>query len=116
MNNKWKNLETSCTLKVVFWLFALVFLVAAIVSPDRGEMFTGLKAIYTTPAQVTKDYFEVGSVSAAFANAFLVSTLCAALYMLPGAVANGVSFLAFSLTAGFCFHEISKYPCPQTAL
>lgn len=114
MNQKWKNLETSCTLKVVFWLFALVFLVAAFVSPDRGEMFTGLKAIYTTPAQVTKDYFEVGSVSAAFMNAFLVSTLCAALYMLPGAVANGVSFLAFSLTAGFCFWGMNLFntiPC-----
>jgi len=114
MNEKWKNLPASCMLKVVFWLFTAAFLVAAIVSPDRAEMISGLQAIYTTPAQVTKDYFEVGSVSAAFFNAFLVSALCAGLYMLPGAVANGVSFLAFSLTAGFCFWGMNLFnviPC-----
>ena len=114
MNEKWKNLPANCMLKVVFWLFTAAFLVAAIVSPDRAELLSGLQAIYTTPAQVTKDYFEVGSVSAAFFNVFLVSALCSALYMLPGAVANGVSFLAFSLTAGFCFWGMNLFnvvPC-----
>ena len=114
MKEKWKNLSASCTLKVVFWLFTAAFLVAAIISPDRAEMFSGLKAIYTTPAQVTKDYFEVGSVSATFFNAFLIGVLCSALYMLPGAVANGVSFLAFSLTMGFCFWGMNLFnliPC-----
>ena len=71
MNEKWKNLDTSAMLKSVFWLFALVFLAAAIISPDRAEMLSGLKAIYTTPAQVTKDYFAVGSVSATFAKTSL---------------------------------------------
>ena len=66
MTNKWKQLDSSNMLKVIFWLFTVVFLVAAVVSPDRAEMISGLKTIYTTPAQVTKDYFEVGSVSAAF--------------------------------------------------
>ncbi len=103
MNEKWKNANTGSMLKVVFWLFTLVFLIAAVAAPDRAEMLSGLKAIYTTPAQVTKDYFEVGSVSGTFMNAFLVSAVCALLYMLPGAPLNGVSFLAFSLTAGFCF-------------
>lgn len=114
MNEKWKNLDTSAMLKSVFWLFALVFLAAAIISPDRAEMLSGLKAIYTTPAQVTKDYFAVGSVSATFANAFLLCALCAALYMLPGCTANGVSFLAYSLTAGFCFwgmNLVNLIPC-----
>ena len=114
MNEKWKNLPASCMLKVVFWLFTAAFLVAALISPDRAELISGLQAIYTTPAQVTKDYFEVGSVSAAFFNVFLVSALCAGLYMLPGAVANGVSFLAFSLTAGFCFWGMNLFnviPC-----
>ena len=114
MNEKWKNLPASCMLKAIFWLFTAAFLVAAIVSPDRAELLSGLKAIYTTPAQVTKDYFEVGSVSAAFFNAFLVSALCSALYMLPGAAANGVSFIAFGLTAGFSFWGMNLFnviPC-----
>ena len=84
MNEKWKKLPASCTLKVVFWMFVAAFLIAAFISPDRAEMLSGLQAIYSTPAQVTKDYFEVGSVSAAFMNAFLVGTLCAGLYMLSG--------------------------------
>ena len=100
MNEKWKNLPASCMLKAVFWLFTAAFLVAALVSPDRAEMFSGLQAIYTTPAQVTKDYFEVGSVSAAFMNAFLVSALCAGLYMLPGAVANGLKEKNVNLVIG----------------
>lgn len=114
MKEKWKNLPASCVLKVIFWLFTAAFLVAALLSPDRGELMSGLRAIYTTPAQVTKDYFEVGSVSATFFNAFVVCALCAALYLLPGAVANGVSFLAFSLTAGFCFWGMNVFnfvPC-----
>ena len=109
MNEKWKKLPASCTLKVVFWMFAAAFLIAAFISPDRAEMRSGLQAIYSTPAQVTKDYFEVGSVSAAFMNAFLVGALCAGLYMLPGATANGVSFLAFSLTCGFCFWGMNLF-------
>ena len=62
MNEKWKNLPASCMLKVVFWLFTAAFLVAAIVSPDRAELLSGLQAIYTTPAQVTKDYVRPGQV------------------------------------------------------
>lgn len=116
MNEKWKNLDTNRTLKLVFWLFTLAFAVAAVVSPDRGEMLSGLKAIYTTPAQVTKDYFEVGSVSAAFLNAFLVSLICSLLYMLPGAVANAVSFLAYSLTMGFCFWGMNVFNAVPTML
>ena len=114
MNEKWKKLPASCTLKAVFWLFTAAFLIAALISPDRAELFSGLKDIYTTPAQVTKDYFEVGSVSAAFANAFLVCLLCSALYMLPGAAANGASFIAFGLTAGFSFWGMNLFnviPC-----
>ncbi len=114
MKTKWKNCSASDTLKAVFWLFTLAFLLAALLSPDRLQLWSGLKAIYTTPAQVTKDYFEVGSVSATFFNAFLVSLLCALLYQLPGAVANGVSFIGYGLTVGFCFwgmNVLNVIPC-----
>ncbi len=103
MTEKWKQLDASRMLKLVFWLFTAAFLVAALVSPDRGSLISGLKALYTTPAQVTKDYFAVGGLSATFFSVFLVSLLCALLYLLPGAVANGVSFTAYGLTVGFSF-------------
>ena len=114
MTEKWRKLPASSMLKLVFWLFTLAFLVAALVSPDRSQLWSGLKAIYTTPAQVTKDYFEVGSVSAAFFNTFLVSLVCSLLYMLPGAAANGTSFIGFGLTIGFSFwgmHLFNIIPC-----
>ena len=114
MNKKWKELDAGKTLNVVFWLFALAFLLAAVISPDRAQMFSGLKAIYTTPGKVVTDYFKVGGISATFANAFVVSVVCAALYMLPGAPRNGVSFLAYSLTMGFCFWGMNLFnviPC-----
>lgn len=114
MTEKWRKLPASSMLKLVFWLFTLAFLVAALVSPDRAQLWSGLKAIYTTPAQVTKDYFEVGSVSATFFNAFLVSLVCSLLYMLPGATANGTSFIGFGLTIGFSFwgmHIFNMVPC-----
>ena len=114
MNEKWKNLDAGKTLKLVFWLFTLAFLVAALVSPDRAQMLVGLKAIYTTPGKVVTDYFRVGGVSATFANAFLVGLLCCLLYQLPGAPLNSLSFFAFSLTAGFCFWGMNVFnviPC-----
>ncbi len=114
MNEKWKNLDAGKTLRLVFWLYTFAFLVMALVSPDRATMLDGLKAIYTTPGKVVTDYFRVGGVSATFANAFLVSLLCCLLYQLPGAPLNGVSFLAFSLTQGFCFWGMNVFnliPC-----
>ena len=101
MNEKWKNLDAAKTLKLVFWLFTAAFLVMAVVSPDRAEMFNGLKAIYTTPGKVVTDYFRVGGVSATFANCFIVGLFCCLLYQLPGAPGNSLSFFAFSLTMGF---------------
>ena len=51
MNEKWKNLDAGKTLKLVFWLMTFVCLVMAVVAPDRAEMLSGLKAIYTTPGK-----------------------------------------------------------------
>ncbi|MBQ9967328.1 MAG: DUF1576 domain-containing protein [Oscillospiraceae bacterium] len=113
MNEK-KVFDTAKMLKLVFWLFTLAFAVAALISPDRATMFSGLKAIYTTPCKVVTDYFQIGGISATFANAFIVGLFCSLLYMLPGAPFNGVSFLAFSLTMGFCFWGMNLFnliPC-----
>ena len=48
MNEKWKNLSASSMRKAVFWLFTAAFLVAAIVSPDRAELLSGLEAAGAT--------------------------------------------------------------------
>ena len=106
MTKRWRELDAAGALKVVMWLFVLACLTAAAAAPDRGQMLPGLWNIYTTPAQLTKDYFVVGGVSAAFFNAFIMALLCAVLYLLPCAVVNGTSYLAFTLTVGFSFWGI----------
>ena len=114
MKDQVKEFNTARMLKMVFWLFTVAFAVAALVSPDRATMFEGLKTIYTTPCKVVTDYFQIGGISATFANAFIVGLFCCLLYMLPGAPFNGVSFLAFSLTMGFCFWGMNLFnviPC-----
>ena len=101
-------------LKLVFWLFTLACAVAAVIAPDRNTMFEGLKTIYSTPCKVVTDYFQIGGISATFANAFIVGLFCCLLYMIPGAPFNGVSFLAYSLTMGFCFWGMNLFnviPC-----
>ena len=116
MNEKWKNLDIGKTIKLVLWLFTFAFLVMALVAPDRATMLDGLKAIYTTPGKVVTDYFRVGGVSATFANAFLVGLVCCLMYQLPGAPLNGMSFFAFSLTAGFCFWGMNVFNLLACAL
>ena len=88
---------------VRFFLMAssAAFLIAAGLAPDRGEMVTGLARILMSPAQLTKDYFAVGSVSGAFLNVSLVGFVCAAMACLPGAAVNGATIAAYFLTTGF---------------
>ncbi|MBP3634134.1 MAG: DUF1576 domain-containing protein [Oscillospiraceae bacterium] len=109
-----KEFTAAKMLKLVFWLMTLAFAVAALVSPDRAQMIEGLKVIYTTPCKVVTDYFQIGGVSATFANAFIVGLFCCLLYMLPEAPFNALSFFAFALTMGFCFWGMNLFnviPC-----
>ena len=94
---------------VRFFLMAssAAFLIAAGLAPDRGEMVTGLARILMFPAQLTKDYFAVGSVSGAFLNVSLVGFVCAAMACLPGAAVNGATIAAYFLTTGFSFWGIN---------
>jgi len=83
------------------------FLIAAVLAPDRREMLTGLAEILMSPAQLTKDYFIIGSISGTFLNVGLVGLVCAAMTCLPGAVINGTTIAAYFLTTGFSFWGIN---------
>ena len=102
--------QTTDSVKIIrFFLMAssAAFLIAAGLAPDRGEMITGLARILMSPAQLTKDYFAVGSVSGAFLNVSLVGFVCAAMTCLPGAAVNGLTVAAYFLTTGFSFWGIN---------
>ncbi|MDE6880355.1 MAG: DUF1576 domain-containing protein [Oscillospiraceae bacterium] len=92
-----------------FFLLAssAAYLIGAAAAPDRGEMLTGLAQILMSPAQLTKDYFLVGSVSGTFLNVALVGFVCAAMTFLPGAAVNGGTVAAYFLTTGFSFWGIN---------
>ena len=104
---KLKNMEESGFLKLVFALFTLAFLVAAVVMPDRGTMLEGFANIQRLTCKVSTNNFDNGGYAGAFLNAGLVCLALTVLYCLPKVKANAVSFLAFVLTAGFTFWGIN---------
>ena len=69
----------------------------------------GLLRICTQSGQTVKSYFDAsyGGISGTFLNTALVCAICYGIYRLPGAKPDGVSVLAFFLTAGFCFWGIT---------
>ena len=104
---KLKKMEESGFLKLVFALFTLAFLIAAVAMPDRGTMLDGFVSIQKLTCKVSTNNFDNGGYAGAFLNAGVVCLILTALYCLPKVKANAVSFLAFVLTAGFTFWGIN---------
>ena len=107
MKEKMKTPESA--LRILFAAFTVLCLIAALVMPDRSDMLAGVGRICTQSGQTVKSYFDVsyGGFAGTFLNAALVCAVCLAVYCLPGAKPDGVSALAFFLTAGFCFWGIT---------
>ena len=106
---KEKFAQPEKAIRLLFWLFAAACLIAAIAMPDRGQMVEGMLRLCTTPYQSANSYFDpaVGGFAGTFLNAAVICAICAALYSLPGSKPDGVSVLAYFLTAGFCFWGIT---------
>lgn len=104
-----RKMEPGRALRALMCAFTVAFLIAGLCAPDRSEMLSGLGRICTVPAQLTRDYFkpELGSISGAMLNAFLVGTVFCVLMFLPGAKVTGVTVLGFFLTLGFCTFGIN---------
>ena len=104
-----RNMEAGAVLRGMLCACTAAWLVAALLAPDAREMLPGLGRICTLPAQLTRDYFkpELGSVSGAMLNGFLVGALCCALTFLPEAKVTGSTVLGYFLTVGFCSYGIN---------
>ena len=108
MKEKFRQPQTA-----IRWLFAgftLLCLLAAVVSAalyheSASDIFAGLGRICTQSGQTVKSYFDssYGGFGGTFLNVALVCAVCLGIYCLPGSKPDGVSVLAFFLTAGFCF-------------
>ena len=107
MKEKFAQLDKA--IRLLFWLFAAACLLAAIAMPDRGQMVEGMLRLCTLPYQSANSYFDAanGGFAGTFLNAAIVCAVCAAIYSRPGSKPDGVSVLAFFLTAGFCFWGIT---------
>ena len=99
---KIKNLSESSFLKLFFLFVAVFFLIAAVCMPDRGEMFSGLVKIVTSPTKLSTNYFSVGGYAATCLNMGLVGLAIVALFHFTKTTVNNVASLAFLLTVGFC--------------
>ncbi len=111
---KGSKYSASTVLKGTFWAMDLAFLVAAFIASDRAGMFAGLGELLNYPAQITKDSFLIGGLSATFLNAALVGAVCTLLMCIPGYKANGTTAIAYLLTVGFCswgMNIVNILPC-----
>lgn len=98
---KIRSLPESDFLKLFFACFSGAFLIAAVIMPDRAEMFSGFLKILAAPCKVATNYFVIGGQAATFLNMGLVSLMCTLLLYCLGAKANNVSTLGVILTVGF---------------
>ena len=106
---KIKALSPENFLRLLFFLFAAFFLIAAVCMPDRSDMFNGLRRILTQTAKTPTNYFDpaYGGYAGTFLNVGCVTLLCAALFLLPHAGPDGHSLITVLLTAGLSFWGIN---------
>lgn len=98
---KVRDLPESSFLKLFFCFFAAAFLLAAVIAPDRAQIFAGMEQILSQPCKVPTNYFAVAGYSATFFNMGLVCLMCFGLYLTFRAELNNTATMAIILTTGF---------------
>ena len=98
---KLNQLEEAKFLKLFFAFVSLCFILAAVILPDRAQMFKGFVNILQNTCKVSANYFYLGGYAGTFLNMGLVGLFCTALCFLPGAKPTNVTTLGFLLTVGF---------------
>ena len=88
-------------------LYVAAFLIASLLTGSIGESVEGLGRIIASPSQLTKDYFKLGGISAAFMNTAIIAFMNFLVHWLSGSSLNGLSLIAFFLISGFGFFGIN---------
>ena len=96
-----KQLPERSFLRLFFFFFSGMFLVAAFCMPDRSQMLAGFWRILTQPTLSSTNAFSIGGFAATFLNMGLLGMVCAALYAIPGEKPNHEAVLVTLLTIGF---------------
>ena len=88
-------------------LFSTALLITSLVTGDFAESLAGLQTIILSPAQLTLDYFKIGTVGGTFLNVALVGYACVLLLFYAHEWASGLSLMTYFLTVGFSFFGIN---------
>ena len=88
-------------------LYVAAFLIASLLTGSIGESVEGLGRIIASPSQLTKDYFKLGGISAAFMNTAIIAFMNFLVHWLSSSSLNGLSLIAFFLISGFGFFGIN---------
>ena len=94
--------------------YSAAALVAVPLCGPLSASLRGFAAILTAPAQLTIDYFLLGTTGGTFLNVGLVGFACTAVFAASGAALSGVSLMAYFLTVGFSFfgmNLLNIWPC-----
>lgn len=105
--------QTGKVIRLFFVAMTLALFIAAAAAPDRSNCFSGLITIWSSPTQLTTDFFAVGGISATMLSMGLTMALCTALTFLPYATMKGSTIAAFFLTLGFSswgIHLVNMLP------
>jgi len=98
----------------VMLFYSIALILCGVLVGDLKNSISGLASILSSPAQLTLDYFKIGTVSGTFLNSGLVGLVSVGLLKISHTKLNGTSLMAYFLTVGFSFfgiNVINIWPC-----
>ena len=97
------NTRKNRSILAVMLAYSAAALAAVPLCGPLSVSLRGFSAILTAPAQLTIDYFLLGTTGGTFLNVGLVGLGTTAVFAASGAALGGTSLMAFFLTIGFSF-------------
>ena len=97
------NTRKNRSILAIMLAYSAAALVAVPLCGPLSASLRGFAAILTAPAQLTIDYFLLGTTGGTFLNVGLVGLGTTAVFAASGAALGGTSLMAFFLTIGFSF-------------
>ena len=98
----------------VMLFYSLAAILTGVLAGNFSESLQGFWTILSSPAQLTMDYFKLGTVGGTFINVGMTGLGTVLVFALSGFALNGVSLMAFFLTIGFSFfgmNIMNIWPC-----
>ena len=98
----------------IMLFYSLSAILTAILTGDLSQTLQGFWTILSSPAQLTMDYFKLGTVGGTFLNVGLTGLSCVVVFALSRFAVNGLSLMSFFLTIGFSFfgmNFLNIWPC-----